>query len=255
MEKQYRFNGKTIQIQRKNNTDPTEKQYRFNGKTIQIQRKNNTDSTEKQYRSNVKTIQNQRKNNTDSTKKQYRFNGKTIQIQRKNNTDSKSIHKSTLNSKIKAVISVTIKDFIHHYPRVHFYNIPRSSCSFTTYPGRDALLQHTQVGMQFYNIPRSGCSFTTFPGRDALLQHTQVGMQFHNIPTTLESYILSVYSPFSDRVVLPLPGGLMKGIGAAFFDRMPFLTSTTCVRCNMCYVFNVNVTDSFDDRHNILNAV
>ena len=40
----------------------------------------------------------------------------------------------------------------------------------------------------------------------------------------------------------------MKSIGAAFFDRMPFLTSTTCVGCNMCYVFTVNVTDSFDDR-------
>ena len=25
------------------------------------------------------------------------------------------------------------------------------------------------------------------------------------------------------------PGVLIKGIGAAFYDRMPFLTSTTCV--------------------------
>ena len=46
-------------------------------------------------------------------------------------------------------------------------------------------------------------------------------------------YILSVYSPFSDRVGLPLhntpfPEVLMKSIGAAFFDRMPFLTSITC---------------------------
>ena len=50
--------------------------------------------------------------------------------------------------------------------------------------------------------------------------------------------ILSVYNPFSDRVGLPLhntpfPGVLMKSIGAAFFDRMPFLTSTTCVGCNI----------------------
>ena len=47
-------------------------------------------------------------------------------------------------------------------------------------------------------------------------------------------YILSVYSPFSERVGLPLhnipfPGVLVKNIGAAFFDWMPFLTSTTCV--------------------------
>ena len=66
-------------------------------------------------------------------------------------------------------------------------------------------------------------------------------------------YILSVYSPFSDRVALPphnipFPGALMKSIGAAFFDRMPFLTETPCVGCNICYVFNVTVTDSFDDR-------
>ena len=66
-------------------------------------------------------------------------------------------------------------------------------------------------------------------------------------------YILSVYSPFSDRVGfslhnIPFPGVLMKSIGAAFFDRMPFLMSTTCMGCNMCFVFNVNVTNSFDDR-------
>ena len=52
-------------------------------------------------------------------------------------------------------------------------------------------------------------------------------------------YILSIYSPFSDRVGLPLhktpfPVVLMKkSIGAAFSDRMPFLTSTTCVGCNI----------------------
>ena len=70
---------------------------------------------------------------------------------------------------------------------------------------------------------------------------------------TIYIYILSVHSPFSDRVGLPIhntpfPGVLMKNIGAAFFDQMAFLTSTTCVGCNMCYVVNVNVTDSFDDR-------
>ena len=58
---------------------------------------------------------------------------------------------------------------------------------------------------------------------------------------------------FSDMVGLPLQNTtfqvvLMKSIGAAVFNRMPFMTSTTCVGCNMCYVFNVNVTDSFDDR-------
>ena len=57
-----------------------------------------------------------------------------------------------------------------------------------------------------------------------------------NISTVI--LLLSVYSPLSDRVGLPLhdtpfPGVLMKSIGATFFDRMPFLTSTTCVGCNI----------------------
>ena len=54
----------------------------------------------------------------------------------------------------------------------------------------------------------------------------------------VQIYILSVYSTFSDRVGLPphnapFPGVLMKSIGAAFYNRMPFLTSTTCVGCNI----------------------
>ena len=59
-------------------------------------------------------------------------------------------------------------------------------------------------------------------------------------------YLFIVHFPIG--MDFPFPGVLMKSIGAAFFDRMPFLTSTTCVGCNMCYVFNVSVTDSFDDR-------
>ena len=46
----------------------------------------------------------------------------------------------------------------------------------------------------------------------------------------------SVYSPFSDRVVflllnIPTSGGLMKSIAATelFYDRIPFLTLTTCM--------------------------
>ena len=50
---------------------------------------------------------------------------------------------------------------------------------------------------------------------------------------------LSVYSLFSYMVGLPphnapFPEVLKKCIGAAFFyDRMPFLTSTTCVECSV----------------------
>ena len=56
-----------------------------------------------------------------------------------------------------------IKDFIHHYPRALFNDIPR-------------------VGAHFYDIPGSGRTLTTYPGRDALLRHTQVGAQFNDIP-------------------------------------------------------------------------
>ena len=56
------------------------------------------------------------------------------------------------NTKMKVAtrnISVPIKDFIHHYPRALFNDIPR-------------------VGAHFYDIPGSGRTFTTYPGRDAV---------------------------------------------------------------------------------------
>ena len=59
------------------------------------------------------------------------------------------------STQIKSVISVPIKDFIHHYPRALFNDIPR-------------------VGAHFYDIPGSRRTFTTYPGRDALLRHTRV---------------------------------------------------------------------------------
>ena len=53
------------------------------------------------------------------------------------------------STQIKSVISVPIKDFIHHYPRALFNDIPR-------------------VGTYFYDIPGSGRTFTTYPGRGAV---------------------------------------------------------------------------------------
>ena len=53
------------------------------------------------------------------------------------------------STQIKSVISVPIKDFIHHYPRALFNDIPR-------------------VGAHFYDIPGSGRTFTTYPGRGAI---------------------------------------------------------------------------------------
>ena len=53
------------------------------------------------------------------------------------------------STQIKSVISVPIKDFIHHYPRALFNDIPR-------------------VGAHFYDIPGSGRTFTTYPSRGAV---------------------------------------------------------------------------------------
>ena len=43
------------------------------------------------------------------------------------------------STQIKSVISVPIKDFIHHYPMALFNDIPGSGRIFTTYPGRGAV--------------------------------------------------------------------------------------------------------------------
>ena len=43
------------------------------------------------------------------------------------------------STQIKSVISVPIKDFIHHYPRALFNDIPGSGRTFTTYLGRGAV--------------------------------------------------------------------------------------------------------------------
>ena len=59
------------------------------------------------------------------------------------------------STQIKSVISVPIKDFIHHYPRALFNDIPRVGAHFYDIPGRDALLRHTRVGAQFNDIPGS----------------------------------------------------------------------------------------------------
>ena len=48
------------------------------------------------------------------------------------------------STQIKSVISVPIKDCIHHYARALFNDIPGSGRTFTTYPGQGALLRHTR---------------------------------------------------------------------------------------------------------------
>ena len=86
------------------------------------------------------------------------------------------------STQIKSVISVPIKDCIHHYPRALFNDIPRVGASFNdipgswrifaTFPGRGEVLRKPRVGATFYDIPRSGRSFTTYPGRGEVLRYT-----------------------------------------------------------------------------------
>ena len=92
--------------------------------------------------------------------------------------------------------------------------MPWSSGNFTTYPGRNTVLQHALfvmqfydmygknavlrhalVGTQFYDTPRLERSLTTWselmhsfttctaqPCRNAVLHHALVGMQFNHMP-------------------------------------------------------------------------
>ena len=52
------------------------------------------------------------------------------------------------STQIKSVISVPIKDFIHHYPRALFNDIPRVGAHFYDIPG-----SHRRGRMNYNNIP------------------------------------------------------------------------------------------------------
>ena len=67
------------------------------------------------------------------------------------------------STQIRSVISVQIKDFIHHYPMALFKDIHR-------------------VGAYFYYIPGSGSTFTTYPG----------GAQFNDMPYVWARYTTSL---------------------------------------------------------------
>ena len=68
------------------------------------------------------------------------------------------------STQMKSVISVPIKDVIHHYPRALFNDIPRVGAHFYYILGSGPILRHTQVGTHFYDIPGSGRCLTTYPG-------------------------------------------------------------------------------------------
>ena len=45
----------------------------------------------------------------------------------------------------------------------------------------DNVLQHTMIRTQYYDMPWSSCSCTTCPGRDTVLRHALVETQFYNM--------------------------------------------------------------------------
>ena len=83
------------------------------------------------------------------------------------------------STQIKSAISVPIKDFINHYHRALFYDIPRVGAYFYDIPRVGAYFYDIprvgayfydipRVGAYFYDIPGSGRSLTTYPGRGAV---------------------------------------------------------------------------------------
>ena len=77
------------------------------------------------------------------------------------------------STQIKSVISVPTKDFIHHYPRALFNDIPRVGAYFYDIPG---------PGRSLTTYPGSGRTFTTYPGRDVILRHTRAGRSLTTYP-------------------------------------------------------------------------
>ena len=75
------------------------------------------------------------------------------------------------STQIKSIISVPIKDFIHHYPRALFNDIPR-------------------VGAPFYDIPGSGRSLTTYPGQYAINRAVTINFKQAYLMRTFLSKLL-----------------------------------------------------------------
>ena len=62
-----------------------------------------------------------------------------VKIHITNTNQNHNLFLTAQSTQIKSVLSVPIKDFIHHYPRALLTTYPRSGRTFTTYPSRDVL--------------------------------------------------------------------------------------------------------------------
>ena len=95
------------------------------------------------------------------------------------------------STQIKSVISVPIKDFIHHYPRALFNDIPRVGTHFNDIPGSGRtfttiqpylqdILKWTKDNDLLLNTDKTTCTLLT---PDPAEYNTQLGLQIDN--TTL----------------------------------------------------------------------
>ena len=105
------------------------------------------------------------------------------------------------STQIKSVISVPIKDFIHHYPRALFNDIPR-------------------VGAHFYDIPGSGRTFTTYPG-PSTYWNTIHGQAHKRPPQQDNNYIT-----FKDNTHIN-PKDIASAFNKQFINTIPHKTNTT----------------------------
>ena len=95
---------------------------------------------------------------------------------------------SLLNTILHALL---MPKFLHF-----FYDITWSGRSYTTCPGRGAVLQYAMFGTQFNNMLWSGHSFTTCHGWDTVLR-ALVGTQLFDM-----SWSGSSYSTFPERGIV-----------------------------------------------------
>ena len=86
------------------------------------------------------------------------------------------------STQIKSVISVPIKDLFITILGHCLTTYPGSVRTFTTYPGRDALLQHTRVGAQFNDIPGSRIQDT---------RNLNVYVPYHIFKLKLKLYLMN----------------------------------------------------------------
>ena len=80
-----------------------------------------------------------------------------------------------------------------------------SGRSYSTWPGRDAVIRHGLVAMQLFDMAWSGRRYSTWPGRDAVIRHGLVGTQLFDMAWSRCSF--TTYS--GNRIDKKIKNGLL----------------------------------------------